>query len=108
MQYVQNEIKCTEKGIFCSQLRLSCTGYRTEGDKKVIGEFENGVIDDKNHFILEQDYSIVDVKEMRLENDAEGRTELKFSGKTFMKKPISNKWATLKYQKGGIEYKDDG
>ena len=45
---------------------------------------------------------------MKLENDAEGRTELVFSGKTYKKKPISNKLATLTYQKGGIEYVETG
>ena len=69
----------------------------------MIGEFENGIIDDKNHYILEeQDYfinedDIEEVEDMELEDDAEGRTELKFSGKRYKQKPISNTKSTLKY-----------
>ena len=33
MSYLKNDkIKCSEKGIFCSQLRLLSTGQRVEGD----------------------------------------------------------------------------
>ena len=40
---------------------------------------------------------------MKLEDDSEGRTALKFKGKTFLKKPITNTntYAELKYQKDG-------
>ena len=36
---------------------------------------------------------------MKLKDDSEGRTDLKFIGKTFMKKPIGNTYAELTYQK---------
>ena len=38
---------------------------------------------------------------MKLEDDSEGRTDLTFNGKTFMKKPITNTYAELTYQKDG-------
>ena len=38
---------------------------------------------------------------MQLEDDSEGRTDLKFKGKTYKKKPIGNTYAELIYQKEG-------
>ena len=42
-----------------------------------------------------------DVEDMELEDDSDGRTDLKFKGKTFMKKPVGNTPAELTYQKDG-------
>ena len=51
---------------------------------------------------------IEDVKDMKLKDDSEGRTDLKFKGKTFLKKPISDTYAELTYKKDNQEYEDKG
>ena len=45
---------------------------------------------------------------MELEDDAEGRTDLQFKGKTYKKKPIGNTRADLTYKKDGYEYSEIG
>ena len=45
---------------------------------------------------------------MKLKDDSEGRTDLKFKGKTFLKKPISDTVATLTYKKDNQEFEDRG
>ena len=59
--------------------------------------------------MLEQDYSLlVEDVEDKLEDDAEGRTDLEFSGKTYNKKPIGNTPAELNYEKDGYKYEEVG
>ena len=46
--------KCYEQGQFNEQQRIVGIGLRKQGDKyKVIGDFANGILDDKNHFVIE-------------------------------------------------------
>ena len=46
--------KCFEQGVFNDQQNIFGIGLRKRGDKyKVIGDFKNGILDDKNHIVLE-------------------------------------------------------
>ena len=77
---MQNGIKISENGVYNSKLHLSGTGQRNKGEKdKVIGNFIDGNVDPKNHFILEKEDIVVYVEDMKLEDEKE-RKDLKFSG----------------------------
>ena len=79
---MQNGLQISENGIYNGKMYLSGTGQRNKGDKdKVIGNFIDGNIDPKNHFILEKE-DIVYVEDMKLEDEVGdyGRKDLKLSG----------------------------
>ena len=52
-------------------------GQRIDGIDKVIGNFENGIVDEQNKFVLQQ--GVLYVEDMQLE-DSGDRKEIKLTG----------------------------